>query len=130
MEMQIGASEVVQVLDTGCAVLPPESPLPMPEQSLRKGRLHVPRQRTAPLGIGLRRFYLIGGTMSMSLIATWVMLAVMWPGGINVLEGCLLVLFMFLFAWVTMSFASALAGFFCMVFGGGRVWYRSADAVA
>ncbi|ACB92657.1 glucans biosynthesis glucosyltransferase MdoH [Xylella fastidiosa subsp. fastidiosa] len=120
MEMQIGASEVVQVLDTGCAVLPPESPLPMPEQSLRKGRLHVPRQRTAPLGIGLRRFYLIGGTMSMSLIATWVMLAVMWPGGINVLEGCLLVLFMFLFAWVTMSFASALAGFFCMVFGGGR----------
>ncbi len=110
----------VPVLDAGCAVLPPEAPLMMPEQSLRKGRLKVRRQRTAPLGIGFRRLYLIGGTTVISLIATWVMFTVMWPGGINVLEGCLLLLFMLLFAWVTMSFASALAGFFCVVSGGGR----------
>ena len=106
--------------DAGVAVLPAESPLGMPEQSLREGRLQVRRQRTAPRGIGLRRLYLIGGTAAMTLAATWMMLMVMWDGGISVLEGCLLGLFVLLFAWIAMSFASAVAGFISVVFGRGR----------
>ena len=108
------------VLDAGMAILPSEAPLAMPEQSLREGRLLVRRQRTSPMGIGLRRFYLIGGTAAMTLAATYMMLTVMWTGGISVLEACLLALFVLLFAWVAMSFASAVAGFISVVFGRGR----------
>ena len=111
---------VAPVCDAGLAVLPAEAPLAMPEQSLREGRLQVPRQRTSPRGIGLRRFYLIGGTAAMTLAASWMMLMVMWDGGISVLEACLLALFVLLFAWIAMSFASAVAGFISVVFGRGR----------
>ncbi|HEY0334789.1 MAG TPA: glucans biosynthesis glucosyltransferase MdoH [Stenotrophomonas sp.] len=108
------------LLDAGMAVLPPEAPLSMPEQSLREGRLQDWRQRTSPMGIGLRRFYLIGGTAAMTLVASWLMLTVLWAGGLSILEGCLLALFVLLFAWVAMSFASAVAGFISVVFGRGR----------
>lgn len=107
-------------LDAGRAVLPSEAPLEMPEQSLREGELRVPHQRTSPPGMALRRFYLVGGTAAMTAVASWMMLNVMWPGGINVLEACLLVLFVPLFAWIAMSFASALAGFVTVVVGAGR----------
>ncbi|WP_146257738.1 hypothetical protein, partial [Stenotrophomonas maltophilia] len=35
-------------LDAGWALLPAESPLPMPEQTLREGALKVRRHRTSP----------------------------------------------------------------------------------
>lgn len=92
----------------------------MPEQSLREGSLQVRHQRTSPMGIGLRRFYLIGGTLTATAVAVWVMLSVLWPGGFSVLEGCLLGLFVLLFAWIAMSFASAVAGFITVVARAGR----------
>ena len=97
-------------LDAGIAVLPAEHPLPMPEQSLRSGSLHVRRQKTAPANIGLRRLYVFGTTALTTLAATWLMARVLSNGGINVLEGCLLGLFVLLFAWIAMSFVSSLAG--------------------
>ncbi len=42
-------------LDAGWALLPAESPLQMPEQTLREGALKVRRHRTSPRLIGLRR---------------------------------------------------------------------------
>ncbi|EGD21086.1 hypothetical protein XGA_0222, partial [Xanthomonas hortorum ATCC 19865] len=110
----------MSALDAGQPTLPPEAPLAMPEQDLRKGSLQVPHQRTAPVGIGVRRFYLIGGTFATTAVAVWVMLSVLWPGGISVLEGCLLGLFILLFAWIAMSFASAVAGFVTVVARAGR----------
>ncbi|MEE7546618.1 glucans biosynthesis glucosyltransferase MdoH, partial [Xanthomonas sp. Kuri4-1] len=102
------------------ATLPQEAPLAMPEQSLQQGRLQIPRQRTAPPGMVLRRLYLIGGTAAMTGVASWMMLGVMWPGGLSVLEVVLMALFVPLFAWIAMSFASAVAGFVTVVFGAGR----------
>ncbi|MGH8044858.1 MAG: glucans biosynthesis glucosyltransferase MdoH, partial [Stenotrophomonas sp.] len=60
-------------LDAGRSVLPAESPLGMPEQTFRDGRLQVPRQRTAPRMIALRRFYIFGGTAAMTAAATHMM---------------------------------------------------------
>ena len=114
------APDQVKRLDAGHAVLPSSAPLAMPAQSLREGDLKVSHQRTSPAGMGLRRFYLVGGTAAMTAVASWMMLNVMWPGGINVLEVCLLGLFVPLFAWIAMSFASALAGFFTVVSGAGH----------
>ena len=98
-------------LDAGHATLPPGAPLQMPEQNLRQGQLQVRRQRTAPANIGLRRLYVFGSTAVMTLLATWMMESVLARGGISVLEGCLLGLFVLLFAWISFSFVSTLAGF-------------------
>jgi len=106
-------------LDAGRATLPAESPLAMPEQSLREGQLQVPRQRTSPRMIGLRRFYILGGTAAMTAAASRMMWKVLAVNGISVLEACLLVLFVGLFAWIALSFAGAVAGFLTAVFDRG-----------
>ncbi len=106
-------------LDAGMASLPAPAPLAMPEQSLREGALREPRHRTAPRLIALRRTYLLGGTALMTITATTMMWRVLSPNGITVLEACLLALFVGLFAWVALSFASAVAGYLTAVFDRG-----------
>lgn len=107
------------VIDAGRPVLPPEVPMAMPEQSFGEGRLQVPKQRTAPRMMALRRFYILGGTAAMTAAATAMMWKVLASNGITVLEACLLVLFVALFAWIALSFAGALAGFLTAVFDRG-----------
>ncbi|WP_313274068.1 glucans biosynthesis glucosyltransferase MdoH [Stenotrophomonas sp.] len=107
------------VVDAGRAVLPGETPMAMPEQSFREGRLQVPRQRTAPRLMALRRFYILGGTAAMTIAATTMMWKVLAVNGVSVLEACLLCLFVALFAWIALSFAGAVAGFLTAVFDRG-----------
>ena len=103
--------------DAGHAVLPPESPRPMPEQSLREGRLHHRRLPTAPRLIFWRRLFVFGGTLAMTTVASWMMWDVLAVGGITVLEACLMMFFVPLFAWVALSFVGSLAGFQALVRG-------------
>lgn len=105
--------------DAGLAVLPVESPLAMPVQSLRAGRLQGRHQASEPRGIGLRRLYLFGGTAGATLVAAWYLWGVLEPGGTSVLEACLLGLFVALFGWIVFSFLSSLAGFLSLLFGAG-----------
>lgn len=107
------------VYDAGRSILPDEVPMAMPEQTFRDGRLQVPRQRTAPRLMALRRFYIFGGTAAMTVSATMMMWKVLAMEGISVLEACLLVLFVALFAWIALSFAGAVAGFLTAVFDRG-----------
>lgn len=115
----MSVQDVNTALDAGRSVLPAETPLGMPEQSFVDGRLQVARQRTAPRMIALRRFYIFGGTAAMTVAATAMMWKVLAVNGITVLEGCLLALFVALFAWIALSFAGALAGFLTAVFDRG-----------
>jgi membrane glycosyltransferase len=115
----MSVQSVKTVVDAGRATLPAEAPMPMPEQSFRDGRLKVPRQRTAPRLMALRRFYILGGTAAMTIGATVMMWKVLAMNGITVLEACLLVLFVALFAWIALSFAGAVAGFLTAVFDRG-----------
>ena len=110
---------VMHVADAGQAILPAEAPMSMPEQSFKDGRLQVPRQRTAPRMMALRRFYILGGTAAMTIAATVMMWTVLAMNGISVLEACLLVLFVALFAWIALSFSGAVAGFLTAVFDRG-----------
>ncbi len=96
--------------DAGVATLPAESPLAMPVQSLREGVLQGRRQATAPAHIGLRRAYVFGSTALMTVAATAMMWRVLAAGGVSVLEACLLLLFVLLFAWIALSFVGSLAG--------------------
>src|SRR5690606_35984091 len=91
--------------------LPPEAPLEMPVQSLEAGRLAGRRLPSTPPAIARRRALLFGGTAALALLATYQMWWLLRGNGISVLEGVLLALFVPLFAWIALSFASALAGF-------------------
>ncbi|AHY57579.1 glucans biosynthesis glucosyltransferase MdoH [Stenotrophomonas rhizophila] len=115
----MSVQSVMHVADAGQAILPAEVPMSMPEQSFRDGRLQVPRQRTAPRLMALRRLYILGGTAAMTIAATVMMWKVLAMNGISVLEACLLVLFVALFAWIALSFSGAVAGFLTAVFDRG-----------
>ena len=91
--------------------LPPEAPLEMPVQDLRRGRLAGPRPPSTPPHMAWRRTAVFGGTALLSLVAAYQMWWLLRGNGISVLEGVLLALFVPLFAWIAMSFASAVPGF-------------------
>ncbi len=91
--------------------LPAETPLPMPIQSLREGRLARTSLPSMPAGMWLRRVCVIGVTAALTLTAAYQIWWLLRAQGTDVLEGLLLLLFVALFAWIAQSFVSALAGF-------------------
>ena len=91
--------------------LPPEAPLEMPVQSLEAGTLAGRRLPSTPATIARRRALVFGGTAALALLATYQMWWLLRGNGLSVLEGVLLALFVPLFAWIALSFTSALAGF-------------------
>ncbi|WP_342317300.1 glucans biosynthesis glucosyltransferase MdoH [Lysobacter sp. FW306-1B-D06B] len=95
--------------------LPPEAPLTMPVQTLRAGALQNASLPTTPRAMTLRRTAVIGGAALLTLIATYQIWWVLRGGGIDILEGILLVLFVGLFAWIAQAFVGALAGFVLIV---------------
>jgi membrane glycosyltransferase len=99
--------------------LPDEAPLAMPTQSLRTapGRRGTPASE--PRLIGLRRTLVIGSAVVMTVEATHEMYRVLAVNGPTVLAIVMLALFVALFAWIALSFTSALAGFFSLLAGGG-----------
>jgi len=97
-----------------------ESPLPMPGQSLREGRLADGRPATSPRGIGWRRLLVVGTTAVLTALAAMGMLQVLRVGGLSVLDGVLLALFVLLFAWIALSSVSAAIGFVVLLAGRGN----------
>src|SRR5947209_18100020 len=92
--------------------LPPEAPLAMPVQSMRDGaRAPV---RFAPPALAARRLFVFGTTLLLSIVAAYEMYLVLAVGGLTTLEAVILGLFVILFAWVALSFASMLGGVIAM----------------
>jgi len=105
---------------SGFAPLPPESPLAMPEQSLWEQRGRPPQPATASRGVPLRRLLVFGITIALTAGAAYEMYEVLQVGGLTLPEAAILVLFVLLFAWIALSFASMLIGFGLSLSGGGR----------
>ena len=99
------------IVPAACESLPPPSPMQMPVQSLRTGKLDRRPLPSAPRGAFWRRAYILGGTGALTVLATYQMWRVLRVEGVSVLEGVLLALFAALFAWIAQSFLGALAGF-------------------
>lgn len=99
--------------------LPPEAPLAMPVQSLGIAPQRHGRPETAPRGLFLRRLFVIGGAVLMTASGGYEMYFVFNGNGPSVLGILVLVLFLMLFAWIALSFMSALGGFFATLTGGG-----------
>ncbi len=111
------------ILPVACESLPPPSPMEMPVQSLRTGKLDPRLLPSAPRGAFWRRAYILGGTATLTVLATYQMWRVLRVEGLSVLEGVLLALFAALFAWIAQSFLGALAGFVLVLSrkGGGSL---------
>ena len=100
--------------------LPPEAPLGMPTQSLRAAPQSGGRPTTEPRLIGLRRLLVIGGATAMATEGTYQMYRVLAVNGPTPIALIMVALFLALFAWIALSFTSALAGFLSLLTGGGR----------
>jgi membrane glycosyltransferase len=70
--------------------------------------------------MGLRRTLVIGGAVVMTGFAAREMYRVLAVNGATPLAIVMLALFVALFAWIALSFTSAIAGFVSVVAGGGR----------
>jgi membrane glycosyltransferase len=99
--------------------LPPEAPLAMPQQSLWQAPKSATSPATSPPLIVLRRVLVFGASIVLTTLASYQMYEVLQVGGLTVLETIILVLFVMMFAWIALSFVSALAGF-CSVLIGRR----------
>jgi membrane glycosyltransferase len=65
-----------------------------------------------------RRFLFFSSIFGLTSLATWFMADLLWQGGMSVLEGILLGLFVILFAHVATGFCTAVAGFYVINRGG------------
>ncbi|MBV8835298.1 MAG: glucans biosynthesis glucosyltransferase MdoH [Alphaproteobacteria bacterium] len=94
--------------------LPVAAPLAMPVQSLND-----PEARARPVGamprVFARRCFVFGLALAMSVVAAYQMYLVLAVGGLTTLEGVILALFIILFAWIALSFASTLGGLVALV---------------
>jgi membrane glycosyltransferase len=96
--------------------LPPDAPLAMPMQSLQDRPIQM-TDRADATSIGWRRRLVMLATATMSCAGIYEMYLVLQVGSVTVLEGMVLALFAALFAWVALSFVSALAGFAALLSG-------------
>lgn len=94
--------------------LPAEAPLAMPVQSLNDPGTHA-RPVGAMPHVLARRCFVFGLALTMSVTAAYQMYLVLAVGGLTTLEGVILALFIILFAWIALSFASTLGGLVALV---------------
>jgi membrane glycosyltransferase len=99
--------------------LPAEAPLTMPTQSLSAKTDRPSRPDSAPPLLGLRRLFLFGVTIAMTIAAAHEMYLVLAVGGLTILEIVVMALFLTLFAWIAFSFANMLCGLIGLTFGRG-----------
>jgi membrane glycosyltransferase len=105
---------------SGSRALPDEAPLAMPVQSLSKSPPPARRPPSSPRLILPRRLLVIGGAAALTVAGTVQMYKVFAVNGATPLATVMLALFLALFAWIALSFTSALAGFCSLIAGGGR----------
>ncbi|MFP5455565.1 MAG: glucans biosynthesis glucosyltransferase MdoH [Alphaproteobacteria bacterium] len=96
--------------------LPPEAPLDMPVQDLRRlppGGVEEPIGYVGPLV--QRRLFLIVGSFLFGLLAAQEMFTPLRSDGIDWIDAGFFLLFFGLFAWIAFGFLSAVAGLFVML---------------
>ncbi|RVT90060.1 glucans biosynthesis glucosyltransferase MdoH [Rhodovarius crocodyli] len=98
--------------------LPEPAPLAMPAQSLSAAQPRPAPPASSPPGMAGRRFAVLGGAVALTAFATWQMALVLDIARPTALQIATLALFVVLFAWVALSFTSAMAGLWAMRSGG------------
>ncbi|MCC7120525.1 MAG: glucans biosynthesis glucosyltransferase MdoH [Gammaproteobacteria bacterium] len=97
--------------------VPPAAPLAMPAQPLHAAAM--PAQPTPGRGhFRLRRLAVFGVSAVLVAGAVWMLSRVFAPGGLSAVEYTLMALFVVNFAWIALSFWSALVGLVVNLRGG------------
>jgi membrane glycosyltransferase len=117
MDALIRQSSQIYALDTPRHPLPPEAPLAMPVQSFAEAPRRVSDRSPAAAPSEWRRLAIMLATAALTCTGGYEMYQVLQVGGVTVFEGIVLALFAALFAWVALSFVSALAGFVALLSG-------------
>jgi membrane glycosyltransferase len=91
--------------------LPPESPLAMPEQTLRNYPGGPKPVEHRPKHLAMRRVLVLGAALAMTAFAADQMYDVLAVSTLTALEASVLVLFTILFAWISVSFVTSMIGF-------------------
>ncbi|PDT79450.1 glucans biosynthesis glucosyltransferase MdoH [Bradyrhizobium sp. C9] len=95
--------------------LPRESPLAMAAADLGQPPRAVSKPVSVGAGMFMRRAFVMMLTVALTGAGAYEMYMVVQVGGVTIMEGMVLVLFVALLAWIAFSFASALAGFFALL---------------
>nr|WP_245843045.1 glucans biosynthesis glucosyltransferase MdoH [Sphingomonas laterariae] len=103
-------------------LLPRETPLAMPEQSLAPATtLDQMQPLPTPIrvdGVSERRLFLVLGSLLVGIAATQEMIRPFAADGFDPIDGLLTILFLSLYGWITFGFLSALAGFVVLLRNG------------
>ncbi len=99
--------------------LPGETPLDMPVQSLWARPPKSRRPASQPRFVMFRRLLVLTVTALLTVAGAREMFLVLNVAGLTLLEYLVLALFALLFAWISFSSSSALAGFVSLIFNGG-----------
>ncbi|MGY3130053.1 membrane glycosyltransferase [Bradyrhizobium sp. USDA 4501] len=95
--------------------LPQESPLAMSAADLGRPPHAVSTPVSVGAGMLMRRAFVLMLTAALTGAGAYEIYMVVQVGGVTIMEGMVLVLFVALLAWIAFSFASALAGFFALL---------------
>lgn len=95
--------------------LPQESPLAMSAADLGQAPRAVGKPVSVGAGMVMRRAFVLVLTAALTAAGAYEMYMVVQVGGVTIMEGMVLALFVALLAWIGFSFASALAGFFVLL---------------
>ncbi|NGM23380.1 glucans biosynthesis glucosyltransferase MdoH [Roseomonas stagni] len=108
--------------ETPWRALPEEAPLDMPAQSMRAmpGTPGPAKRPSSPRGMAWRRLLVLGGAVLLTAFAAREMGLVLDIARPTALQITILVLFVVLFAWIALSFVSAVCGVASLMGGGGR----------
>lgn len=98
--------------------MPPEAPLAMPTQSLRRFDPRTERrQPTKPFPVPwLARLAVFGGGAALTAYGVWEMVQVVSVSHTTVLQWVLVALFSVNFSWIALAFSSAVVGFLALLF--------------
>jgi membrane glycosyltransferase len=107
-----------KLIATAAPAVPLGAPLARPAQSLR-ARPTTSRPRAELRWIGLRRIFVIGGAIAMTVEGVREMYFVLGGAGLTLLQLVILALYAALSAWIALAFTSALCGFVSLVCRGG-----------
>ncbi|HEY8611592.1 MAG TPA: glucans biosynthesis glucosyltransferase MdoH, partial [Roseomonas sp.] len=108
--------------------MPDEAPLDMPVQDFRTRPERPDPPFTAPPGIGLRRAFVFGAALLLTLFGAREMALVLGISTPFTPGAVVLALFVPLFAWIALSFVSSLCGIASVVSRGG--WGLGIDPAA
>ena len=116
----VGDRQLSVIEATLAPSMPPESPLEMPTQRLRKFDA-ASRIKAAPWRGAWRawvaRFIVFGGGAALTAYGGWQMWRVIDVGGVTTLKLALLVLFLGNFSWIAVAFTAGLVGLCTRLFG-------------